>query len=156
MIDEKKLEKAVRVFRILCQAVEDNGWSYDCDDTELSISFQVNGEDLPMNFIIMIDIERQMIRFYSPLTFEICEEKRIEAAVAVCAATHGMADGKFSYNIAKGSIMFELTAVFMNSTVGEGLLQYMIHCACFAVDQYNDKFLALNKGFIGIEEFIKE
>ncbi len=156
MVDEKKIEKAIEVFNTLCAAIESRGWSYNADKEGLAIEFQVTGEDLPMQFIIVVDCDRQMIRFFSELPFKISEEKRVEGAVAVCAASCGMVDGNFTYDIETGTILFKQTAVFMDSTIGEGLLQYMILCACSTVDKYNDKFLALNKGFIGIEDFIKK
>jgi hypothetical protein len=155
-MDEKSIEKAVEVYFTLCQAIESRGWTFDRNDEKLTVDFQVNGEDLPMTCVIMVDIERQMVRFFSPMPFKMCEDKIVEGAVAVCASSYDMADGNFIYDIETGSITFKMTASFMNSTVGEGLFQYLIQCALSTVDRYNDKFFALNKGFISIEDFLNE
>jgi len=82
------------------------------------------------------------------------EDKRMEGAIATCVASFGMADGSFDYDLAVGRIVFRMTASFRESVIGEGLFQYMISCACAMVDEYNDKFLAIDKGLMSINDFI--
>ena len=156
MTDEMKVEKAVEVYVTLCNALERIGWSYDKNDSNLSISFEVTGEDLPMQFLIIVDVKRQLVRFFSTLPFKMKEDKLIDGAVAVCAANCGLVDGCFIYDIGDGTIAFKQTATFLGRAIDEALLQYVIHCACSTVDKYNDKFMALNKGFISIADFLKE
>lgn len=66
-----------------------------------------------------------------------------------------MADGSFDFDLSDGSITFRMTASFRESQIGEGLIQYMISCACVMVDKYNDQFLAIDKGVLSITDFIK-
>ena len=108
-----------------------------------------------MTLILMADADRQLIRVMSPLSFKLDEDKRVEGAIAVCAASYGMADGSFDYDLSDGSIVFRMTASFRESTIGEELIQYLISCTCAMVDKYNDKFLALSKGVMSLEDFIK-
>ena len=42
-----------------------------------------------------------------------------------------------------------------DSEIGNGLLDFLVSCICSLVDDYNDKLLALGKGYIDINEFIK-
>ncbi|MBO4982484.1 MAG: hypothetical protein J6D23_00355 [Clostridia bacterium] len=155
MTEQKKIDNAFKVLDTLCTAIDNRGWSFDCDAQELTINFQVTGEDFPMDFIITIDVDCQLISFFSPLPFKMSNKKRIDGAIAVCAASCGLVDGNFIYNIEDGSIVFKQTSLFINSEIGEDLLQYMIENACSVVDKYNDKFLALSKGFADIDSFIK-
>lgn len=155
MTNEQKLEKAVSIFTTLCDAIDERGWSYERDEEDLSIDLHVTGQDLPIRVIFIIDIDRQMIKLYSPLSFKISDEKRIEGAVAVCCANDGLVDGSFTYDIDDGSVIFKLTMVFENSEIGKGLFDYMINCAIVLVDKYNDKFLALNKGYMSFKDFIE-
>lgn len=155
MTDEKKLADAKAVFQTLCAALENRNWTYEKDEDNLIVNFTVNGEDIPMRFVLVADIARQLIRLHSPLPFKMKEEKRMDGAIAACVASYGMADGSFDYNIFDGSILFRMTASFRESMIGEGLLQYMISCSCAMVDKYNDKFLALNMGYISITDFIE-
>ena len=80
----------------------------------------------------------------------------MEGAIATCAASYGLADGSFDYDLSDGQITFRMTASFRESEIGEELLQYMVSCACVTVDEYNDKFLAIDKGLISIDDFINK
>ena len=115
----------------------------------------MNGDDIPMDFIIHCDADRQLIRLMSFLPFKISEEKRIDGAIATSYANFLMADGSFDYNLGDGSILFRMTSSFRESLVGEDLFMYMIHIACVTVDEYNDQFLMISKGNLTIADFIK-
>ncbi len=154
MADENKLKLAKEVYAGLCTALDNRDWTYTKDEEHLIVTFDVNGEDIPMRFIVMVDIERQLVRMISPLPFKFSKEKRIDGAIATCAATFGLADGSFDYDIATGSVVFRLTATYNGSKIGDGLFRYLIKCAAVTVDQYNDKFLAIDKGFLSISDFI--
>ena len=154
MSDEKKMELAKQVYKTLCDAIENREWKFGKDEEKLLVHFGVNGDDIPMQFILVVDAERQLIRLMSPMPFKMSEAKRMEGAIATCAATYGMADGSFDYDLSDGEIVFRMTASFRESLIGEGLFQYMISCACAMVDKYNDMFLAIDKGLLSITDFI--
>ena len=154
MIEEKKIELANNVYKTLCEAIDKREWNYKKDEENLVVFFGVSGDDIPMDFILAVDVERQLIRLMSPMPFKMTESKRMEGAIATCVATYWLADGSFDYDITDGSIIFRMTASFRESIIGEGLLQYMISCSCTMVDEYNDKFLAIDKGLLSITDFI--
>ena len=154
MVDEKKMELAKQVYQTLCEAIERREWHFGKDEEKLLVHFGVNGDDIPMQFILIVDAERQLIRVMSPLPFKMSEAKRMEGAIATCAASFGMADGSFDYDLSDGTIVFRMTASFRESLIGEGLFQYLISCSCAMVDEYNDQFLALDKGIMSITDFI--
>lgn len=154
MTDEMKIVNAKKTYDTLCKAIEKREWNFTKEEDKLLVHFGVSGEDIPMQFIMIVDAGRQMIRLMSPMPFNMDEDKRMEGAIASCVASFGMADGSFDYDITDGQIMFRMTASFIESEIGEGLFQYMISCSCAMVDKYNDKFLALNKGLISISDFI--
>ena len=154
MAEEKKNVLAEQVYKTLCEAIERREWNYEKDEEKLLVHFGVNGEDIPMNFILVVDAERQLIRLLSPMPFKMSEAKRIEGAIATCAASYGMIDGSFDYNLSDGTIVFRMTASFRESLIGEGLFQYMISCSCAMVDKFNDQFLAIDKGVMSINDFI--
>ena len=155
MADEMKMKLAKQVYNTICEALDNRDWHYGKEEDELLVHFGVNGEDIPMNFILVVDAERQLVRLMSPLAFKMSEDKRVEGALATCAASYGLVDGSFDYDMSDGEIVFRMTASFRESEIGEGLFQYMISCSCATVDRYNDQFLALNKGMLTINDFIK-
>ncbi|MBQ4612236.1 MAG: hypothetical protein IJB26_01660 [Clostridia bacterium] len=151
-----KMELAKQVYNTLCAAIENRGWTYDKKEEKLSVYFGVNGDDIPMQFVLFVDADRQLVTLLSPLPFEMSEDKRMEGAIAVCAASYGLCDGGFDYDLSNGRIVFRMTASFRESVIGEGLFQYMISCACNTVDEYNDKLLAVNKGVVSIADFLAQ
>jgi hypothetical protein len=155
-MNELKNERAHKVFQTLCAVLDKRNWNYAKDDERLIINLEVHGEDLPMKFIMITDVQRQLIRILSLIPVAFKEDKRIEGAIAACVASYGLTDGSFDYDIESGHIFFKQTASFIDGEVGEGLLDYMISCACWTVDEYNDKFVALNNGIISITDFIEK
>ena len=156
MADENKKALAREVYNTLCTAIENRNWNYEKEEEKLLVHFGVNGDDIPMQFILVVDEDRQLIRLMSPLPFNMSEEKRMDGAIATCVASFGMADGSFDYDLTDGQIVFRMTASFRGSIIGDGLFQYMISCACAMVDKYNDQFLAINKGVMSINDFIEK
>lgn len=152
MVD--KMANAQQVYETLCKALDRRGWKYDKEEEKFLVHFGVNGDDIPMKFIIYVDAERQLVRLMSPLLFKISADKRMEGAIAACAVSYGMADGSFDYDLSDGEIIFRMTASYRESQLGEGLFQHLISCACAMVDKYNDQFLALDKGIMSIADFI--
>lgn len=154
MADEKKMELAKQVYQTMCDAIDRRNWRYGKDEEKLLVHFGVNGDDIPMQFILIVDADRQLIRVMSQLPFKMSEDKRMEGAIATCVASYGMADGSFDYDLSNGAIVFRMTASFRDSVIGEGLFQYLISCSCAMVDKFNDQFLAIDKGLLSIGDFI--
>ncbi|MCM1364991.1 MAG: YbjN domain-containing protein [Faecalibacterium sp.] len=155
MADEMNKINARKVYNTLCETLDYLEWTGNRDDEKLTVSCKVSGEDLPIDLLIMIDDDRELIKLWSFMPFKMSEEKLMDGAIATCAASYGLAEGSFDYDISNGSIMFRIVSSFKDSNIGKGLLLHMIVCAMAMVDKYNDKFFALNKGMIGIDEFIK-
>lgn len=155
MADEMMIARAKQVYDDLCAALDNRQWRYEKDEEKFVVHFGVNGDDIPMKMIIVVDAQRQLIRLLSPMAFKFCEEKRMDGAIASCVATYGLADGSFDYDLSNGQIVYRLTASYRGSTVSENLFQYMISCACHMVDKYNEQFLAVDKGMLSIADFIE-
>lgn len=151
---ESKLILAQQVYGKLISALTSREWTYARDDDRMRVQFDVSGDDFPMRFVMIVDAERQQIRLLSRLPFAMSEEKRMEGAVATCVASFMLPDGNFDYNVQTGEIGFRVTQVFMDSEISEELLQYMISWSCAVVDKYNDKFFAIDKGYLSLDDFI--
>lgn len=156
MSEEMKLAQAKKAYGVICSALDARGWKYNTDEEKLLVYFGVNGDDLPMNFIIRADADRQLMRLHSPMSFKMAESKRIEGAVATCVVNYKIADGSFEYDLRSGEIVFKMTATFRGSEINEELLHYMIGCSCAMVDEFNDAFLAISKGLLSLNDFIQK
>ncbi len=154
MSDITKAERAKKVYDTLCASIENRGWHFNKEEGLLLVHFGVRGDDIPMRFVLVVDEDRQLVRLTSRLPFNMAEDKRIEGAIATCAATNKLANGCFDYDITEGSITFRMTASYRESEIGEGLFLYMIDCSASTVDDFNDKFFAISKGLIDISDFL--
>ena len=155
-MSDVKMDRAKKVYDALCEALDARNWNYEKAEEELLVHFRVTGEDLPIQFIIFADIERQLLRLLSALPFDMSEDKRIDGAIAACHANYGLTDGSFDYAISDGKVSFRMVQSFHDSEVSREIIEYMIDFTCFIIDKYNDKFFALNKGFMSIEKFLEE
>lgn len=156
MADEKKLALAQQVYQTLCDSLDHCDLKYGKEEEKLLVHFGMNGEDIPLHFIIFVDAGKELVTVLSPLPFKMSEEKRMEGAIAACAASYGMVDGSFDYDLNDGTIAFRLTVYFGDSQLGEGVFKYMIGCAGAMAEKYNDMFLALDKGAISLQDFMEK
>ena len=156
MADEKNLKLAKSVYNSLCEMLDEKNVRYDKQQDDLIISFITGGDDIPMQFLVKVDAERELIRVLSPIPVTFGEEKRVEGAIATCHATYTLADGSFDYDFQTGKVLFRLTSSYMDSLISKNLFEYMIIIAIHTVDKYNDKFFMLAKGQMSIEEFCKQ
>lgn len=155
MADTINLKKAKEVFDSLCEMLDGKDGHYEKHEDDLVVTFIVGGEDIPMQFIMNVDAKRELVRLISPIPVIFDEDKRVEGAIATCQANYRLADGSFDYDFREGKVLFRMTSSYRDSLISQNLLEYMMACAAFTVDAYNDKFLMLAKGQMAIEEFFK-
>ena len=154
MADEKYLIQAKETFAMLCKTLDWHEWNYDKDEENLSIKCGVQGEDLPMDIVIMVDSERCLVRLASHVPIVVPEDKRLDVAIAISVVNNMLVDGCFDFNISSGNIFFRMTNSFLESKLGDDVFTYMLLVSCQIIDVYNDKFLMLVKGMISIEQFL--
>lgn len=147
---------AAKVFNKIEAYFKSKDWKYDKNTEKLEFSYQVDGDDLPMRFTLFVDAERELIRLLSFIPFNYAEDKRVEGAVAVCTANFGMINGCFGYDISDGKIFHKLSVPYMDIDISNEMIQYIMGLGITMVDKYNDRFFALNKGYISIADFMKD
>ncbi len=148
-------EQAKKIYEGICTALDNRKWHYDRDNERMVLRFTVNGDDIPMKFVMFVEPKQQVIRTMSYLPFKVPEEKRREMALGVCAVNFRLIEGNYDFDMADGSLSYRITASYRNSEIGDALFQRMISMACAVVDKYNDRFLALSKGYLTLENFLK-
>lgn len=156
MATDKELRKAKSVFDSLCGALDKMNWKYKVEEEKMRVTYGVNGDDLPMEFAISCDAERQLVRLISVLPYKFPEDKRAEGAVATCEANYKLAHGAFDYDLSDGMVVFRLVNSFRDSLVGYELFEYMVNVSASTVDNYNDLFFMLGKGMISLQEYMNK
>lgn len=155
MDEQMKLEQAKNVFQTLCAALDKDDWHYKKDEEALTIECGARGEDLPMEILVKVDVNRMLVMLLSKIPFQIAEDKRLDVAIAVSVINNMLVDGSFDYDVASGRIFFRMTNSYIESTMGEEMFRYLVYCSCKTIDSFNDKLLMLSKGVLSLEQFIQ-
>ena len=155
MSEEKELKQAQAVYKSLCEMLDERDWHYEKYEEDLSIKCGAQGEDLPMEIVIEVDKERQLVSLFSKMPFNVGENRRAALAVAVSQANNGMVDGNFDFDYLNGRIYFRMTSSYRESLISKALLEYMLMCSCATIDEYNDKFLIVAKNEMSIDEILE-
>ena len=150
------MEQARKVYQKIIDMLDNRDWKYERHDEDLVIVSGATGEDLPIHFLFVVKPNNHIIQFLSRLPVTMPEEKRIDGAIAACAASNQLIDGSFDYDVMSGDVTFRLTSSYLNSDISEELLEYMLMVSAATVDEYNDKFLMLAKGMINIQKFFED
>ncbi|MBQ7906527.1 MAG: hypothetical protein IJ309_00985 [Clostridia bacterium] len=156
MADQIKLMKAKSVYNNMVSSLKERNWNFDEKEEDLLIVSGIKGDDLPIEFIVEVKAEQEVVQFLSRLPFAISEDKRVDGAIAVCVANNGLICGSFDYDIGSGEIIFKLANCYKGSSLGADIFEHIIMLAASTIDNYNDKFFMLSKGAISLEDFINQ
>jgi len=134
--------------------LDNKEWNYKRDEENFVIIKALQGNDIPMEFIIRILPSQQIIVFTSVLPFKINKEKWVDIAIACCSVNYILLDGSFDFSVNDGIIKFRMTASYQNSSLNKELFENMLIVSACTVDEYNDKLLMLSKGNLDIHKFL--
>ncbi len=153
-MDQEKLRaRAEEVFDICLSELDSRDWTYKSDKDDLTITFAVDGEDLPIYFRFFIDPDRQLITLSSPCILDATEHAT-ELVVAIGQTNTFLLDGRFIIDN-DGCIYYKMNCSYAGSLIGEDLFAYLIDHTCFTVDNFNEKLKALADGEINLGEYLK-
>lgn len=153
MADEKMIS-AQKNYVTLCSMLDDNNWHYEKDEAKLKINCSAQGDDLPMDIIIRIDPDRQLVILMSHLPFVVSEDKRVDVAIATSVINYKVVDGSFDFDMEDGHMFFRMTSSYVGSELSKEVFFYMLMCSFQTIDDYNDKLLMLAKNMLSLEDFI--
>ena len=154
MDDAMKKQQAQKMYKIFCQALDADDWKYK-EKPDMTIESGARGEDLPIDLLIKVKENLQVVTIFSPMGYKIPEDKRLDVAMGICVVNNKLVHGNFDFDFATGSIIYRMVSSFNNFLLSQDIYKYMLYCTCQTVDEYNDKFLMLGKGMLSLEDFIK-
>lgn len=155
MAYELKTALAKQTFRTLLSAIEANDWVCSHNDAQLSLNFGVRGNDLDMEFYVLVDAERQIVRLISRLPFKFSGDKVVDGAIATGVANYALMDGNFDFDVTRGDVIFRMTTSFISSVVSKDAFLNLVNYAAWAVDRFNDKLFMVSSGMMSVDDFIK-
>lgn len=148
--------RAIRAYKTICAALDDRDWKYKVfeEDKVVTLSFSTDG--LPMEFIIIVDADRQLVRLLSRLPITFPEDKRVEGALATLAAGYAMVDGGFDFDLGEGKVTYRQAVCFQNSELSKTAFYHLVNCAFALIENYSEKLFAVSKGYLSLQDFLKE
>ncbi|MBQ7040079.1 MAG: hypothetical protein IJN39_05880, partial [Clostridia bacterium] len=121
-------------------------------EEDMVVVLSHKGEDMNHDLMIAVDGDRQVIKVLEKLPFEMNPEKAVDIACAVCYANHYLVLGKFTYDMDK-TLRFEIAQAYEGSLISIETIKHMVVAFVATVEEYDDKFMALNKGYLSYKDF---
>ncbi len=152
---EVNMKHAKKVYATLIKTMDAQKLNYDKLEEDLSIRSGFNTEDFPVEFLIIVDAQRELVKFLSRLPFNMSDDKKIEGAIATCVANKSIVDGTFDYDVSTGEVLFRLSTSFKGEAdITKEIIEYIMLVSVATIDRYNDLYYMLSKGNITLSEFI--
>lgn len=153
-MSEANMEMAKTVYESICVVLDSMNIKYKRVDDDLVLLISHRGEDMNHDLIFIVNAEKEVIQMYEKLPFGIDEDRVSDVARAICLVNNTLLLGGFNFNL-NDSITYEITQLFSGSLIGEDTIRKMMLALVFTVEEYDDKFMALNKGYLKPEDFLK-
>ena len=77
-MSEVNMYKARETYYDIIGTLNEMGWRYDRFDEKLAIKTGVKSQDLPIEFIMMVDAKHQLVLLKSFLPFAVPEDKQLK------------------------------------------------------------------------------
>lgn len=149
-----KKERAEAVFKCFCNYLDSENLKYQKDEEKRTIVLQMTGEDFPMTTLFAVEEEAERTFIYSKMPFEIQKEKLVDIVMAVNYINQVLAIGTFCVDVNDLTCSFESNEIFTGlSGFSAAYAERVIMVAFSAIEKYNDKLFAVNKGLMTVKDF---
>ena len=152
-MSEEKMALAKSVYERVATTLDNMNLNYQRHDEDLVIHLGMRGDDMDHDMLLIVREKVSILSFVERLPFHLDPDKANEIAKAVCNVNNHLYLGGFTYEAGSETLNFELSMPFSGSLIGEETIKHVLIAAVKTVEDYDDKFLALNKGYISSDEF---
>ena len=149
---EVNLEMGKSIYENVCSVLDKMEINYQKHEEDFVIAFAYKGQDMNHELLIKVDPKREIIHLMERLPFDIEPERATDIACAVCYVNDSVLVGSFTYNMSD-RLLYEVIQIYTGSLIGEDTIHRMLMTLIYTVEDYDDKFMALNKGYISLEQF---
>ncbi len=151
-MSEVNMEMAKTMFGSICSTLDNMKLNYQVHEDDLALVLGHKGDDMEHNILVLVDAEKEVIRVVERLPFKMNPDKASDIAMAVCNANERLLVGSFSYDMQE-NLTYNITQIYNGSLIGEEAIKRMILTLAFTVEDFDDKFMALNKGYLKPDAF---
>ena len=152
-----KRERADAVFKCYCDFLDGKNFKYQRDESERSIILQITGEDFPMTTLFKVEEEHERTFVFSKIPFEAQKEKLTDLIMATTFINQVLAIGAFCVDTENLYCSFESNEIYTGfGGFNAEYAERVIISAFSAIEKYNDKLFAINKGLMTVRDFSKQ
>lgn len=149
-----KAERADAVYKCLCDFLDGKNFKYGKEEGDRAIILQITGEDFPMTALFKVEEENERTFIFSKIPFEVQKEKLVDMVLATTYINQVLAVGTFCVDFDNYYCSFESNEVYTGlSGFSPAYAERVIVSAFSAIEKYNDKLFAINKGLMTVKEF---
>lgn len=120
----------------------------------MKVAFQIESDDTPIVFSVVIDAERRLIRMIAGYSITFPQERRLDGAIATCSTNRNLVAGGFDYDYETGAVVFRISTSFAGSIISPDVFLYMVHRAYSACVLYDKKLERLAKGELPLASYL--
>ena len=151
------MNKAQAVYATVLATLDKMKWVYDKNDEELAVTTGAKGTDLPIDIVIKVLPDVEVLSVQVPFVYDVPDEHSIDVAIAVTAANYGLIRGSFDYDMTTGDLRFRITAPFNGATtLAEEVVEMLVLIAATTADSYQTRLLMVAKGVVTPSRFLEE
>lgn len=155
-MDEFKKAAAEKIFNTICETFDTRQWKYSTNAEDWYVHISLQGDGIPYEFVLFADAPREVIRLlcFFPDKFDV--DRRVDGAMACCAATYAIDDGSFDFNLKAGSVLFRMAYSYKSSVLGKEVIEHMADYGIATVDKVFTELSSLCKGYMSLTEFLEK
>lgn len=147
-----KTERADAVYSCYCAYLDGKGLTYKRDDAERTILLKMTGDDFPITLLLRVEEENERTFVFGKLPFDLAREKRVDLIMATTYVNQVLAVG--TYCVDGESVSYESNEIYAGlHGFSPAYAERVIGGALSAIDAFNDKLFAVNKGLMTVKEF---
>lgn len=115
-MEKLDIKIAQNVYDMIISTLKSQDYKFLQPDN-LKVAFQIETDDTPIVFSVVIDAERQLIRMIAGYSITFPKERRIDGAIATCSTNCNLVAGGFDFDYETGSVVFRISASFAGSII---------------------------------------
>ncbi len=155
MANEIDMITAQKIYNTVCNTLDGMKLTYEKHEKDLVITLGHRGDDMNHSILIVVNAKQNVITIIEQLPFKIDKEKALDMCVAICYINKNLVSGGFTYDF-DSNISFEITQFYNDREINEAFIERMLMTLVVTVEEYDDKLLALNKGYMKVTDFLTE
>ena len=151
-------QMAVQIFDSIKELLDEKEITYDeqiTDEENYWVTFRYKGEDMSHSMFINILSDRGVLTLSEVLEFEVTEKHMPALLDAINRVNAFLMIGSFYYD-GDEHVRFYNPLLFNNSVIAKDTLDELLSRTVSIVEQFDDRFAAVNKGYLSPQAILGE